>query len=235
MQLLMSGLAALIMLGICGLGTFFIVVDERRGREARAAELTPPSPTAQTRDIGSRAADPAPLTTNEVFPYALLRVAADGEPYRVRLTHADTDCHTAATGQLADLLDTLGCSQVVRADLIPPADGLLVTAGVFNLSDAAGADRAHEQVKPIVDTGRGRFGAGAARPAPDPLANGSAQVGWNVRGHFLVYCVVARADGHAVPDDDPSAQRIISDLIQRHLRDGVLGRRATVAVADASA
>ena len=44
-------------------------------------------------------------------------------------------------------------------------------------------------------TSSGTSGAGA-RPRPHPAA-------WDAQGHFLVYCVIARADGKEFADDDP--------------------------------
>jgi hypothetical protein len=212
-------------LAVCGFGSYLIVADERRGRLASAAA---PGPTALPKDISSRTADPAPLTVAEVYPTKLI-VIDPGEPgYRVLRTQASGDCAAATSGGVADLVRNLGCSQVVRGTLRSPNGHHLVTAGVLNLPDAAAADRAHAAVKALVDSGKGRFTGLAAGKGTEPIALASAQVGWHVRGHFLVYCVIARADGSEIRARDPYARQILFDMIELHLRNDVLERRAFV-------
>jgi hypothetical protein len=223
-----TGLSVLAMLAVCGFGSYLIVVDEQRGRQASAA---PPSPTAVPRDISSRTADPAPLTVTEVFPTKLI-VISPGEPgYRLLRTQASNDCAKATLGAVGDLIRRLGCSQVVRGTLRSPSGGYLVTTGVFNLPDTAAADRAHASLKALVDGDKGRLAGLAAGKGTEPIALASAQVGWHVRGHFLVYCVIARADGREIRTGDPYARRILFDMIELHLRNGVLERRALVPAA----
>jgi hypothetical protein len=222
----MSGLGALIMMGVCGLSGFFIIADERRGHGAEAAEVATIRPAVAVRDLGSRRADPLPLRVDEVFGQPEIAIVPGAEPYRVRMTHIDTDCHTATTGNLGDLLDRHGCSQVVRASMVAPIDDYLVTAGVFNLTDEAGATSVSAKIKPFVDGGRGSFGGLAVGLGGEPVAQPAAQVGWHTRGHYLVYCVIVRPDGEAVRAGDPYAQRIVFDLIESYLRDEVLARRA---------
>ncbi|WP_091555380.1 hypothetical protein [Micromonospora pattaloongensis] len=225
-QLLIGSLGALMLLAVCGLSSFLIVADERKGREARAAGAKA-APTAVPRDISSRAADTAPLSAQEVFPTREIVIKANEAPYRVLKTQATRNCKAATSGEISDLLAELGCSQVVRGTLRSPNGGYLVTTGVFNLEDVAGAEWAHEKIKPLVDAEKGRFQGMVAGAGTDAVALSSAQVGWHVRGHYLVYCVVARADGKPVADADPFARQILFDMIEVHLRGNVLGKRAT--------
>lgn len=228
-----GGLTALVLLAVCGLGTYFLVMDERQGREsARTAE---PAPTALPRDISSRAVDPDPLSVKEVFPEKEIVINAEEPPYQVLKTQAVRDCRTAGVGDLVKLIGELDCSQVVRGTLRSPNRAYLVTAGVLNLADAALAERAHERIKPIVEGRKGRFQGMVAGRGTDPVVLSSAQVGWHVRGHFLVYCVIAKADGAAIRDNDPFAQQILFDMIELHLRGGVLERRATIPVSPSPA
>jgi hypothetical protein len=221
----MSAVSILSVLAVCGFGSYLIVVDEQRGRQATAVQ---PQPTAVPKDISSRAADPAPLTVAEVYPKTLI-VISPGEPgYRLLRTQASGNCAVATSGGVADLVRKLGCSQVVRGTLRSPDGRYLVTAGVFNLPDAAAADRAHAALKALVDSEKGRFTGLAAGKGTEPIALASAQVGWHVRGHFLVYCVIARADGDEIRHGDPYARQILFDLIELHFRNGVLERRAIV-------
>lgn len=233
MQLVMSGLGVLIMIGICGLSGFFIVADKRHAHGAHAADIDTVRPASASvsasGDIGSRSADPAPLAVDEVFPAEEIVMVPGATPYQLRLKHIDTDCPVAATGSLAQLLQDHGCSQVVRATLVAPVAGYLVTAGVFNLSDEAGARTVSKQVKPLMDSGRGGFAGMVAGPGTEPVETPSAQVGWHSRGHYLLYCVIARPDGRAIREGDPYAEHIVFDLVESYLRDGVLGRRAAAA------
>jgi hypothetical protein len=145
----------------------------------------------------------------------------------VDLVHIDSDCQIATTGRLGAALAAEGCTQVVRAAITAPYGGYRVTAGVFNLADAAGAARAGVAARQLVESGGGTFAAMAAGgPGTDPLAQPLAQVGWHERGHYLVYCVIVRPDGQMVRDDDRDAARITGDLVQSYLGDRIVGRRA---------
>lgn len=231
-QWMIGGLSALVLLAVCGLSSYFIVADERQGRAAR--NVAGPAPTVEPRDIGTRAVDPAPLTEPEVFPTPEIVINAGEPPYRVLKTQVVADCAAATTGEITGLLGELGCDQVVRGTLRSPTGAYLVTAGVFNLADSTGAEWAHQRIKPIVDAGKGRFQGMVAGKGTEAIALASAQVGWHVRGHFLVFCVIAKSDRTEIGDDDPYARQILFDMIELHLRGGVLERRATVPV-DASA
>jgi hypothetical protein len=229
-QWVIGGLGALVLLAVCGLGSYFIIADERQGRAGRESTDSTP-PTAVPRDISSRTVDPTPLTESEVFPAEQIVINPAEPAYQVLRTQAGTDCTTAATGEINTLLTELGCDQVVRGTLRSPSGNHLVTAGVFNLADATGAEWAHQKIKPLVDGGKGRFQGLAAGEGTEAIALASAQVGWHVRGHYLVYCVIAKTDRTAIGDNDPYARQILFDMIELHLRGNVLERRATVPVA----
>ena len=216
----MSGLAGLIVLSICGLVAFFIVADRT---SVRADQST--GPTAPWA-ISSRSLDPQPLSLDEVFPSGEIRPVAGGSPYRLTMTHIDTDCDIAATGSLGPLLDERGCSQVVRATMIAPHGDHLVTAGIFNLTDEAGAARVSRDVRSLVETGAGGFAVMAAGGVPGaPLAAPDAQVGWQARGHYLAYCVIIRPGGEPLPEADRNVQRITVELLETYLG-GALQKRA---------
>jgi hypothetical protein len=225
-QLVIGGLGALVLVAVCGLSSYFMVTDERQGRAVRDAA----APTTLPRDISSRSVDPAPLTEPEVFPAGQIVINPAEPPYQVLKTQNTTDCATAATREISGLLAELGCTQVVRGTLRSPSGGYVVTAGLFNLADATGAEWAHQKIKQIVDGDKGRFRGLAAGKGTEAVALASAQVGWHVRGHFLIFCVIAKTDSTAIGDNDPHARQILFDLIELHLRGSVLERRATVPV-----
>jgi len=218
-QALTRGLASLIVAAVLGLIAFFIVADERRG--------DPPAEASTVSVLTSRSADPAPLTLQEVFPDpADVRPPGGAPAYPVTMTHIDSQCSIATTGTLGTLLADRGCSQVVRASLTAPYGDYQVTAGLFNLADAAGAGALDAQLRRLVETGDGSFAAMAAgEPGRTPVSSAAAQVGWHARGHYLLYCVITRPGGAVVPNDDPNAARITADLIDSYLDAGILARR----------
>jgi hypothetical protein len=226
-QAFTTGLGIFTMLAVCGLSSFFIVADERQGRDAQASGAAPP-PVPVLRDISSREADPAPLTPAEVFPGKEVVVDPARPAYPVLKTAADRRCAAAASGEIGVLLTDLGCDQVVRGTLRAPAGGYLVTAGIFNLDDVEGANWAREKIKSMVDGGRGRFQGMVAGRGTEAIAVSWAHVGWHVRGHYLVYCVTARADGRPIPPDDAQAGQILTDMLELYLRGTVLEKRAVV-------
>ena len=224
LQMLTSGLGALIVLGVCGLSGFFVVADERRGRGAEAGAAVR-GPGGSQR-ISTRAVDARPLTLDEVFPQGEVRLVSGTAAYAVGMTHIDTDCPIAATGELRGVLDDHACSQVVRASMTAPYGGYRVTAGIFNLADEVGAAQVGEEVGQLVENGGGTFAAMASGgPGTDPSAQPFSQAGWRGRGHYLVYCVISRPDGRVVRDDDRYARRIVVDLVESYLGEQIIGKR----------
>jgi hypothetical protein len=225
MHLMLSGLGAVILLGIVGLTTVFVVAEQRRGAPV---ESTSPPKAPAPGAIASRLADPEPLSLTEIYPVNVIKLAAGAEPYRISMTHIDTDCDTATTGALGQLLAAHGCTQVVRAGMTAPYGGYEVTAGLFNLSDESGTAQVSGQLSDLVRSGGGTFGSMAAGSAPgaDPQAAPRSRVGWRDRGHYLVFCVITRPDGNPISAADPYARRITTDLLTTYLTDEKLGARA---------
>jgi hypothetical protein len=182
------------------------------------------------RDIGSREIDPQALTVAEVFPTKEIAIAANQPTYLVIGTQVQKDCKIATDGKLAALIASLGCTQVVRGTLRSPTKDYYVTGGIFNLASSADAKQAYEKTKEIIDAHQGRFKGYVSTTATKPLALSSTHLGWDYRGHFLVYCVIARADGKDFAEGDPFAQQILYDIIELHLLGTVVQKRAVVPV-----
>ncbi|UWZ36032.1 hypothetical protein Drose_33985 [Dactylosporangium roseum] len=224
---MLSVIAVVVVLGACGIGTWFILKDERNGPEsARSSTTSGP----KKRDISSRQVDPAPLTEAEVFPSNNIVAVPNEPPYVILSTKASPDCKTAATDELATLLMNAGCSEVVRATMKSPNEEYLITAGIFNLDTEKAAALAFDGVKPIVDGQKGRFsgmsvGAGTGT---DALVRAPTQLGWNYKGHFIAYCVIARVDGNAFAPVDPYPQQITFDIVETYLENEIIGNRAVV-------
>jgi hypothetical protein len=223
-QLALAAIGALVLVTVCGIGSFLIMQDERQGADAQP---TAPPPTAVALDISTRAADPAPLTAKEVFPTAKITIPGTPQAYQVIKTQATKDCRVAADGELRKLITSLNCSQVVRATLRSPTKEYLITGGVLNLESADGAQQAKDKMQSMVDQNAGRFLGFIAGKETEPLALSATHVGWDTRGHYLVYCLIARADGKEFADNDPYARQILYDVVELHLRNSILEKRAT--------
>ncbi|MFI7573308.1 hypothetical protein [Micromonospora sp. NPDC049497] len=227
-QVVVGGAAVLVLLALCGLGAAALVNE--RDTDPRTTPTEQPAAAGSTepdrQDLDSRDTDQAPLTAKEVFPGQQL-VPGDGEaPYRVLKTHSGGSCAVAATGEVAELLVRLGCNQVVRATLRSPDGEHLVTTGLFNLTDRASAERARDRIRQILDDRQGRFRGMVADEETEAIGTAPARVGWQVRGHYLAYALVARVDGETIRSGDTAVREVLFDMIELHLNQGVLERRA---------
>jgi hypothetical protein len=222
-------LGVIVMLAVCGIGSYLIVIDEQKGLQPQPSNG--PKATTTPVDISSRKVDPQPLTEEEVFPSRTIMVDPNkpNEVYTLIASQALTNCKEAVEGDVAKLIAGLGCSQVVRGTLKTPIAGYLVTGGIMNLETAAYADKAWEQIENIVKEDKGRFVGYviASDKSTKPLALASSVVGWTVKGHYVAYCVVARVDSQAIADDDPFAKQIMFDIVQYYLQGVILEARAT--------
>ncbi|HLU43987.1 MAG TPA: hypothetical protein VKZ67_03065, partial [Natronosporangium sp.] len=135
-------LGVLTVIATCGVFSFYLVRDELAGRHAQATAGQDEEIVFQ--DISSREADPVPLTVDEVFPTDEIIINPAEPGYEILATQESDDCGVAAADELAELLEKLGCSQVVRATLRSPTDGYLITGGILNLATEADAERAYQ-------------------------------------------------------------------------------------------
>jgi hypothetical protein len=217
----LSLIAVVVVIGTCGLGSYMLV---KGGNTVIGAEGIP-TPTAARRDISNRTADPAQLTTQDVFPNKEITADPSVPPYkRIGDPQAAADCRVAASADVGKFLVTLGCNQVVRATYSSTEGSYLVTAGIFNLVDNASAAKANTDIKALVDGSKGRFSGYVSGTDAKMLGRSATQLSWAAEGHFLMFTVIARADGKDFSDADaPHVKVIVYDILSKHLRDGVLG------------
>jgi hypothetical protein len=218
-------LAAFAVLALAGYGTYLVTTEDQQG----VAGAGQPAAAIVLRELSSRADDPRPLTATEVFPGPVVVTGPAGKTYRVLRVQALDQCAVAADGGVVVLLDAAGCSQVVRATLRSPDGFYVVTAGLLNLADEAGAQTVHGGIRSVLDAGTGRLRGLTAGTGTGALTRNKTQLGWHVRGHFLAYAVIARSDGGKIYPEDPEARQILSDLIEQYLHTRVLDRRAAKA------
>ncbi|WP_327024044.1 hypothetical protein [Micromonospora sp. NBC_01739] len=235
-QVLIGGAAALVLLALCGLAGAALL-DGRQLIGQQAAPSTPPedntpvTDSPRAGDLDSRDTDQAPLTGREVFPNSTLTVG-DGRRYEVLRAQSSASCAVAATGEVSNLLVRLGCSQVVRATLRSSDQQHLVTAGLFNLTDRSSAERARDRIRQVLDDREGRFRGMPAGDGTEVIATAPARVGWQVRGHYVAYAVVTRADGDTIRSGDTAVREILFDLLELHLNREVLEHRANGGIAN---
>lgn len=228
----LAGVGTLALLAICGFGGYLMVQEERDG----PLRMKNAGPSAQARDISKRLNDPAALTDVELFPGPQLKLKDVDQPYAVLNKQASNDCKVAATDELGNTFTSLGCNQVVRGTLKSPDGQYLITAGIFNFPDLNSASQADQGIKPILDAGKGRLIGLAAGPGAEPIMRAPSKVSKFVRGHYLVYSIVVRADASPIPADDIGAQQVEFDLTKTHLRDTVIAaREAPIGAAPAGA
>jgi hypothetical protein len=208
--------AVVVLVAVCAAGGYFMFSD--RG-PASAGVSSAPKP----HDISNRRSDPTPLSAAEIFP-----AAAVAGGFQVLKSEALADCKSAAVGQPVQMLGVQDCSQVVRGTLISADNGYVVTVGMFNFGTQVNAEQASDSIRDSVGAQKGRFtGYNLGVPPSDVYARAATQLGWDVRGHFLAYCVVARADGQPIPSGDAAVHKMIDDLVEKYLIGTVLQARVS--------
>jgi hypothetical protein len=151
-------------------------------RTTPTARVTPtptPSPSlGPYGHIGSRAADPVPLTIAQLYP---LKFTADGAGYTRTAVRLGKNCTGAVVGSgLQSAVGSAGCSQAVRASYL--SGKMMGTIGVFNLRNAKDASKA------------GRAAGASAFVAQVPGKKGpTAKLGHGngveeavIKGHYLI-------------------------------------------------
>jgi hypothetical protein len=215
----LGAIAVAVVVGVCGLGSYLVVKDD-----SQVVTAATPESTIVKRDISNRTADPNPMTAADVFPTEEIVADPAYPPYKRQgdVQVAD-DCRVGANGEVGKLLQTDGCNQVVRAVFLSSDGGYLVTAGIFNLPDDATAAKASTDIKDLVTNNQGRF-TGYISDVNQNLVMGRAptNLAWDVRGHFIVYTVVARMDGAEIADDDAGVKVVVYDMLRKYLRDHVM-------------
>ncbi len=233
-QVLIGGAAVLVLLALCGLAAATLLQNQAKTPPSAQPSDQPvaeQSATAEARDLDSRDTDQLALTVKEVFPDKRLVASAGRPAYQVLKTQASANCAVAATDEIGDLLVRLGCNQVVRATLRSPDGDHLLTAGLFNLTDAASAQRARDRIRQMLDERQGRFQGMTADSDTESVSRAAARVGWQVRGHYIAYCLVTRTDGERISSTDAKSREILYDMIELYLNRSVLERRANGGVA----
>jgi hypothetical protein len=215
---ILGGVVAVALVAVGVTGTLFMISDNGSGPASAHAGRP-------KHDISNQQVDPKPLTTAEVFPAATITPNPAGPAYQVIKSEETANCGTGAVGDLATLMTSQGCTQLVRAAVVSPDKTYVITTGIFNLRDKAGAEAADNAIEASIGAKKGRFPGLAAGSGTDVIAQAATQLGWDHEGHFLVYCVVARGDGKPIDASDQAATKIINDLVEVDLKGTVIADR----------
>lgn len=213
-----------VVLVVAGGGWFYF----NRDSGGTVAATTNPPTADQAKKVADQSVDSAPLTEAEVFGAGSVPSSADGGgTYKIVKTQAASDCKTAVGGDIATVLTTAGCTQVVRATMTSPDGAYVITAGIFNLSDSTKTSAAQSAIKTAINDHKGRFSGLAGGGATNVIELAAANVAWDIRGHYLTYCVIAKANGSAIAADDTRTPLIISDIVESYLGGTVIHKRET--------
>jgi hypothetical protein len=153
------------------------------GSHTAAADspVTPPTPSlGPWQHIATRAGDPAALTVSQLFP-ARFTVGSAGVTRTA--VAGSADCSRAVFGaNLQAAVRKSGCSQVMRASYLAPAQKLMGTIGVLNLANSASAGKAGKV------TGSSQFISqlNAASGPTHSLTKGTGLEEAEVKGHYLI-------------------------------------------------
>ncbi|GIH12200.1 hypothetical protein Raf01_03720 [Rugosimonospora africana] len=216
---ILGGVTVVALVAVGTAGTLFMINDHGSGSASAHGS------DKAKHDISNQQVDPKPLSTTEVFPAAAIAPDPAGPPYQVIKSEETGNCGIGAVGDLATLMTNQGCTQVVRATVFSPDKTYVITTGIFNLRDKAGAQAADDAIDASVGGKKGRFPGLAAGSGTDVIASSATQLGWDHEGHFLVYCVVARSDGKPIDSGDQATTKIINDMVEIDLKGTVIADR----------
>ena len=130
--------------------------------------------------IGSRQADPQPLTVPQLFP---ANFTIGGKPVTLTASAITRHCRGAVTGSgIQTAVSSAHCDQAVRATYLARAQGLMGTVGVLNLNTAARAVKAVKaaDASDYITQLKGRRGPTRR------LGNGAGIEEALAKGHYLI-------------------------------------------------
>ena len=130
--------------------------------------------------IGTRAADPQPLTITGLYPPQFV---LDGKSYVRTAASLTKTCSLAVYGaDLQAALQSGHCSQVLRASYISGDGKMMGTVGVVNLISSNAAEKAGKATGPqeIIAPLTGKKGA------TSKLGSGTGIVQAKIKGHYLI-------------------------------------------------
>jgi hypothetical protein len=140
--------------------------------------------------IASRAADPLPLTTSQLFPAAF---SVSGSSFVRTVSRSGKSCGSAIVGsRLQSAVKAAQCSQVVRASYVSAASKVMGTIGVLNLGTSKSAGHAGHAAGASDFIAQLRSRRGATRQ----LGKGTGIEIAETKGHYLILIWAQFANRH---------------------------------------
>lgn len=222
---LIIGLVAagvVLLLAICGGGGYLIYAANQPGPKPTPSQSANPSQSpsdspspspSESHDISSRATDPNPVTTDELFGRAT--ITYNGRTFTRLAVEAPPTCTKATSGTATAAIQNSTCSQVLRATYVDNTRQYVATVGIANMADEANAKAVGDAI--FSDPNKGFWtplkvpGTAAAN-----FNNTSASVvicSNKNRGHYIGWSIVAKADGSNTNTNDPPAKDMGQGLL----------------------
>ncbi|MEO5877409.1 MAG: hypothetical protein ABIS86_02370 [Streptosporangiaceae bacterium] len=178
---------------------FFVLSGGDDKAETSAEGLVPTSfvPQAADKDtakLNSRAADPRPLTLDEVFGDAK---AVKYRDYRFNLADSKiSDCRSATWGELVQRnLAAHGCTQLLRGAFMSEDKRNVGQFFVLNMADAKGSQQALTDLDPEL---KGGFVLPLTGPGFKNFGKGFSAAYAQAIGHYVMISWMQRTDGASV-------------------------------------
>jgi hypothetical protein len=185
-------------LAVCAVGvlavaavTFLLFTARRQGTVTATHATAPPSPSASASagptpslgpfgHIATRAADPQPLTIDQLYPKTFTSGSAT---FKRTISKLQKSCTSALVGSsLQAAVKSAKCSQAVRATYVSDGQKVMGTIGVLNLSTSKTAAKAGHAAgsSNFIDRLRARKGY------THDLGKGTGIEEAETKGHYLI-------------------------------------------------
>lgn len=218
-------------LAACSVGTWMILTETEPDLTPGSQQQVPSSDDGAEDDpaevedpVSHRDDNPDPITVDELFPTEELAYDSADTEYQVLVTEESDDCAEAAFDGVADSVDDVDCSQVVRATVVDADEMYVATIGVMNLLDDSEATDLRDGVED--DDVDGGFTALRDDDVGTELGRTLTVLGHNTYGHYFLYAVVGQVDGEEPDSEDPQLRAVVDDVVDGWLVDQLAERSA---------
>lgn len=147
--------------------------------------------------LNTASGDSKPMTLDEVFSDAEAKSYKDGTDNTVfnlqGTGRLDGDCGSTVTGELKTVLQTYGCTQVIRAPYVSADQHWVGQLAIFNLRDVGSANSFLGDLDP--KSGKGFFVPVSGSSPVDKFGSAPTGAESGAYGHFVVVGWAGRVDG----------------------------------------
>jgi hypothetical protein len=147
--------------------------------------------------LNTASGDSKPMSLDEVFSDAEAKSYKDGTDHTVfnlqGTGRLDGDCGSTVTGQLKTVLQTYGCTQVIRAAYVSDDQHWVGQLAIFNLRDVDSANSFLDDLDP--KSGKGFFVPVTGASPVEKFGSSPTGAESGAYGHFVVVGWAGRVDG----------------------------------------